>query len=103
MSVEKAMHDSVVVYDLSDRTQIEITGTDRAKLLHGFCTNDIKALQPGQGCEALLTNIKGRVLGQSFDAFALIPFTRYEMLYGRRLTTTVSVKMPDAKDVTLRT
>ncbi len=42
---------------------------------------------------------KGRVLGQSFDAFALIPFTRYEMLYGRRLTTTVSVKMPDAKDV----
>ena len=66
MSVEKAMHDSVVVYDLSDRTQIEITGKDRAKLLHGFCTNDIKALQPGQGCEALLTNIKGRVLGHLY-------------------------------------
>jgi putative ABC transport system permease protein len=42
---------------------------------------------------------KGRVLGQSFDAFALVPLSRYEMLYGRRLTTTISVKMPDAADV----
>ena len=42
---------------------------------------------------------KGQVLGQSFDSFALIPFSRYEMLYGRRLTTTISVKMRDAKDV----
>lgn len=57
---------SVTVFDLSDRTQIEITGVDRAKFLHGFCTNDIKSLQPGQGCEAFLTNIKGRVLGHVF-------------------------------------
>jgi putative ABC transport system permease protein len=42
---------------------------------------------------------KGRVLGQSFDAFALVPLSRYEMLYGRRLTTTISVKMKDADAV----
>ena len=66
MSVENPLHDCVVVYDLGDRTQIEITGADRAKFLHGFCTNDIKSLQPGQGCEAFLTNIKGRVLGHLF-------------------------------------
>jgi len=42
---------------------------------------------------------KGRVLGQSFDAFALIPFTRFEMRYGRRLTTTISVRMRDAAAV----
>ena len=42
---------------------------------------------------------KGRVLGQSFDTFNLVPLTRYEMLFGRRLTTTVSVKMRDAVDV----
>ncbi|MBI2796824.1 MAG: ABC transporter permease [Gemmatimonadetes bacterium] len=42
---------------------------------------------------------KGRVLGQSFDTFNLVPLTRYEMLFGRRLTTTVSVKMRDAADV----
>jgi len=42
---------------------------------------------------------KGRVLGQSFDSFAMLPLSRYEMLYGRRLTTTVSVKMREASDV----
>ncbi len=57
---------AITVYDLSDRTQIEVTGEDRAKFLHGFCTNDIKGLQPGQGCEAFLPNIKGRVLGHIF-------------------------------------
>jgi len=54
------------VYDLSDRTQLEITGADRQTFLHGFCTNDIKGLKPGQGCEAFLTNIKGRVVGHGF-------------------------------------
>jgi folate-binding protein YgfZ len=54
------------VYDLGDRTQIEVTGVDRGTFLHGFCTNDIKSLQQGRGCEAFLTNIKGRVLGHVF-------------------------------------
>jgi len=44
---------------------------------------------------------KGRVLGQSFDAIALIPFSRYEMIYGRRSTTAISVKMAGAADVAL--
>jgi putative ABC transport system permease protein len=42
---------------------------------------------------------KGRVLGQSFDAYTLIPISRFEMRYGRRLTTTISVKMRDAVQV----
>jgi putative ABC transport system permease protein len=42
---------------------------------------------------------KGRVLGQSFDGFVMLPLTTFEMLYGRRLTTTISVKMPDAEEV----
>jgi putative ABC transport system permease protein len=42
---------------------------------------------------------KGRVLGQSFDGFVLMPITRFEMLYGRRNTTTVSVKMANAAEV----
>jgi len=58
--------DAVLVFDVSDRTQIELTGADRAKFLHGFCTNDIKRLVPGQGCEAFLTNIKGRAVGHIF-------------------------------------
>lgn len=42
---------------------------------------------------------KGRVLGQSFDGFVLLPLTSFEGLYGRRKTTTVSVKMATADDV----
>ena len=42
---------------------------------------------------------KGRVLGQSFDSFVLMPLPRFEMLYGRRSTTTISVKMREAVDV----
>lgn len=52
--------------DVSDRTQVRITGADRVKFLHGFCTNDIKRLPAGTGCEAFLTNVKGRVVGHVF-------------------------------------
>ena len=31
-----------------------------------LCTNDIKKLQPGQGCEAFVTNVNGKVLGHIF-------------------------------------
>lgn len=56
----------VTISDLRDRSQIEVTGADRATFLHGFCTNDIKSLRPGTGCEAFFTNIKGRVVGHAF-------------------------------------
>ena len=42
---------------------------------------------------------KGRVLGQSFDGFVLLPLTTFESMFGRRKTATVSVKMPTANDV----
>ncbi|HET7599172.1 MAG TPA: ABC transporter permease, partial [Gemmatimonadales bacterium] len=42
---------------------------------------------------------KGRLLGQSFDAFVLIPFTTFEAMYGRRKTTVVSVKMGSAGEI----
>jgi len=42
---------------------------------------------------------KGRVLGQSFDGFVLLPISQFELIYGRRSTTTVSVKMRDADQV----
>jgi putative ABC transport system permease protein len=42
---------------------------------------------------------KGRILGQSFDGFVMMPFTTFESMYGRRQTTTISVKMTEAADV----
>ena len=54
---------AAALIDLTDRAQIELTGRDRQSFLHNFCTNDIKKLQPGDGCEAFLSSIKGRILG----------------------------------------
>ncbi|MEZ6057623.1 MAG: hypothetical protein R3C01_13060 [Planctomycetaceae bacterium] len=59
----RAAYTGVAVCDLSGRTQLEVTGADRVTFLHNFCTNDIRRLQPGEGCEAFVTNIKGRILG----------------------------------------
>ena len=42
---------------------------------------------------------KGRVLGQSFDGFVMMPITTFESIYGLRQTTTISVKMSNALDV----
>lgn len=50
----------VVAFD--DRTQIEVAGRDRVTFVHNLCTNDIKRLQPGQGCEAFLTTVQGHTL-----------------------------------------
>jgi putative ABC transport system permease protein len=46
-----------------------------------------------------VTASKGRVLGLSFDSFAMVPLPRYEMIYGRRATSAISVKMREAADV----
>ena len=54
------------ITDAGQRTVIELTGADNARYLHNFCTNDIKALGDGDGCEAFLTNVKGRILADVF-------------------------------------
>ena len=61
-----AATNNVAVFDVGDRVQIEVTGRDRQKFLNNFCTNDIKKLSAGQGCEAFVTNIKGKLLGHIF-------------------------------------
>ncbi len=42
---------------------------------------------------------KGRVLGHSFDGFVMLPITSFEAMYGRRQSTTISVKANDAASV----
>ena len=51
------------VADVSDRTWIAVMGGDRVRFLHAFCTNDVKALSPGAGCEAFVTNHQGKTIG----------------------------------------
>ena len=48
------------------RTVIEARGNDRTQFLHSFCTNDVKRLAPGRGCEAFITSHQGKTLGDVF-------------------------------------
>lgn len=48
---------------LTGWSSVTLTGADRAAFLHNFCTNDVKRLQPGEACEAFITDVKGKVLG----------------------------------------
>lgn len=48
------------------RTLLEARGKDRISFLNSFCTNDVKGLAAGQGCEAFVTSHQGKVLGHVF-------------------------------------
>ncbi|WP_437229956.1 YgfZ/GcvT domain-containing protein [Planctomicrobium sp. SH661] len=52
-----------VSFDLSDWSQVEMSGDQARSFLHNFCTNDIKKLSSGESCEAFICDIKGRILG----------------------------------------
>jgi len=43
-------------------TVIEVTGTDRNKILNNLCTQDLRHLQPGQVCETFMLDVKGRTI-----------------------------------------
>jgi folate-binding protein YgfZ len=61
-----AARTGAVTFDLTGWTQVDLTGADRAKFLHNFCTNDVRSLTTGNGCEAFITNVQGKVLAHVF-------------------------------------
>lgn len=63
----QALTEGAGLVDLAERTQVELVGEDRASFLHNLCTNDIRKLSPGSGCEAFLTTVQGKTL-----AFVLV-------------------------------
>ncbi len=50
------------------RTILALRGADRMTFLHNLCTNDIKAMSPGEACEAFVTNVQGKILGHVLAA-----------------------------------
>ncbi|HEX3233289.1 MAG TPA: ABC transporter permease [Gemmatimonadales bacterium] len=88
--------------DIRERRPVVVLGYDVASKLF-----DQPALAVGRkvriaGREVSVKGViakKGRVLGQSFDGFLLLPFSTFEAYYGRRKTTVVSVKMARAEAI----
>ncbi len=50
------------IVSLSPFSRIRVTGRDRAKFLHNFCTHDVKSLSNGKVRETFFTDMKARVL-----------------------------------------
>lgn len=84
--------------DVKERRNVVVIGADVAEKLFEHVDpvgQDVRIV--GQRFTVIGTIArKGRVLGQSFDGFVLMPLTSFELIYGRRKTNTVSVKMPAA-------
>ena len=57
-----ALREDAAWLDLSGRAKIRAGGEDRARLLHAMTTNQVEALQPGEGCYAFFLNAQGRIL-----------------------------------------
>jgi putative ABC transport system permease protein len=88
--------------DVRERRLVAVIGYEIAEKLFGQPASAVGRRIRVGGREVLVTGVvekKGRVLGQSFDAFVLLPFTTFESFYGRRKTTVVSVKMASAEAV----
>ena len=60
-----AILQDVAVIDLGCRDRIELLGNDRATLLHNLCTNEIRKLPVGAGCEAFFLNVQGKILAHT--------------------------------------
>lgn len=57
-----AARSKAVVVDRSGEGRLRLTGPDRVAWLQGLVTNDVAALQPGQGCYAAYLTPQGRMI-----------------------------------------
>lgn len=62
----QAARQGAALFTLPSAIHVQLTGRDRAKFLHNFCTNDVRGLATGKGCEAFVTNVQGKVLSHLF-------------------------------------
>ena len=88
--------------DLRQRRPVAVLGWDVADKLFDNPEQAIGKEIRIRGVELHVTGVvakKGTVLGQSWDGFVMLPLSTFETLYGRRLTTVISVKMPEAAAV----
>jgi len=58
----EALRRAAGVLDLSCRSRLCLTGSDRKRFLHGQVTNQVQELKEGEGCYAALVTAKGKLL-----------------------------------------
>ncbi len=58
----QAAVERAVLIDLSCRSKVELAGPESRAFLNNLCTNEVKELAVGAGCEAFLITAKGKVV-----------------------------------------
>lgn len=99
---EMAAGEGLNELDVHERRRVAILGYDVAEKLFDDLEAAIGRKIRVRGTQVVVKGIvkkKGTVLGQSWDGFVMLPITLFEAMYGRRLTTTISVKMERADEV----
>ena len=88
--------------DVRERRPVAVLGHDVASKLFDDVWLGIGKRVRIAGSDFVVKGIiapKGTVLGQSWDGFVMLPFSSFEAIYGRRRTTVIAVKMPEAAQV----
>ena len=97
-----AAGDPLTEPDVNERRFVAVLGYDIAEDLFGEAERGVgRPIRVGR-TEFRVKGViakKGRVLGQSFDAFVLLPISTFESRFGRRKTTTVSIKMAHSDEL----
>ena len=53
---------AAVVFDISSRGKVEVAGSEAGTFLHNLCTNDVKNLPVGAGCEAFFATATAKAI-----------------------------------------
>ncbi len=81
--------ESAVLFDLAERSFVEVAGKDARSFLHNLCTADTKGLSLGQSFEGFLTTAKARVVAHlwgSYHAFDAEPVVLLDTVPGQGAT-----------------
>jgi folate-binding protein YgfZ len=80
MTEYQIAHQQAALFDISHHGKIEVTGADAASFLHNLCTNEVKNLPAGAGCEAFLTTGQAKIIAFIVIYHALLPDGRNAFL-----------------------
>ena len=62
--MDRSPFDAPLLFDLTGRAELAVTGRDRVPFLQGLVTNDVKKLGSGEGCAAAFLTPKGKLLAE---------------------------------------
>ena len=60
------MNEKVFAAAFREFAVLDVTGDDAGQILHNVTTNDVRKLEPGEGIETCLTDVRGKVLGHGW-------------------------------------